>query len=182
MSILGPTTSAYTFQEPSRLSTTDESTLWVSRHQLSLPFPQDLVTFSNDNSNCIYVSLCIISDSPSLPPLQVPSSTMVVTMPLSPRPTSIILTRTPFTRFDGFLRLHEDRHHSQCGAIAVIHADFERSGFATGLNITPHISPHRHMFLYPGCHQYRPLAHSPSHTISVILYLSHFTSYPEKRV
>ncbi|KAF8490774.1 hypothetical protein F5888DRAFT_1866659 [Russula emetica] len=57
-SILRPTASAYTSQEPSQLSMIDKSPSSESPSDYLFLF---LVTFSNTDSNCIRISLCIIS-------------------------------------------------------------------------------------------------------------------------
>src|SRR6202789_1703472 len=95
-SILRPTASAYTSQEPSRLSTIDES---PSSESPSIIPPS---SSSPSLTPTAIVSVSVSASCPSLPPtvrsplLQVPSSTTVVTPSLSPRPTSVVLTRTPF--------------------------------------------------------------------------------------
>ncbi|KAN0109149.1 hypothetical protein V8E52_009580, partial [Russula decolorans] len=94
-SILWPTASAYTSQESSRLSTIDESPSSAS--------PSIIPSSSSSPSlmPTAIVSASVSASSRSLPPtvrspsLQVLSSTTVVTPSLSPRPTSVILTRTP---------------------------------------------------------------------------------------
>jgi hypothetical protein len=112
-SILRPTASAYISQELSRLSTIDESP--------SSESPSVIPSSSSSPSltPTAIVSVSVSASSPSLPPtvrsplLQVQSSTTVVKPSLSPRPTSVVLTRTPsivsttLHRFDSFFHLHE---------------------------------------------------------------------------
>ncbi|KAI9513417.1 hypothetical protein F5148DRAFT_4214 [Russula earlei] len=93
-SFLRPTASAYTSQEPSRLSTIDESPSSESPSIAYSPSSPSLTVSSA-------VSLSVTPSSPSLLPTvpspspQTPFSTTVVTPILSPEPPPMTLTRTP---------------------------------------------------------------------------------------
>ncbi|KAH9968144.1 hypothetical protein BC827DRAFT_474712 [Russula dissimulans] len=96
-SFLRPTASAYTSQEPSRLSTIDESP--------SSESPSIIYSSSSSTSltPTVSVSPSVTSSSSSLPPTvpspspPVPSSTTVATPVLSPESLPVTLTRTPST-------------------------------------------------------------------------------------
>src|SRR6202789_3975276 len=168
-SILQSTASAYNSQEPSRLSTIDES--FSSESPSIIP--------SCSLSPLTPTAIVSVSVSASSPPLlstvrsplsQVPSSTTVVTPSLFPRPTSVILTSTPSIvstvssismSTDILEGSVSDLGRSFNGTIAVIHTNFESSEFSIihmRRDLTILHRSHRHMPLYRGCYQHRLLA------------------------
>ncbi|KAH9993287.1 hypothetical protein BJV74DRAFT_884401 [Russula compacta] len=100
-SFLRPTASAYTSQEPSRLSTIDESpsseSPSITYSSSSSPSLTPTATVSVSVSPSATPSSPSLSPTVPSPSLQVPSSTTVVTPIHSPERPPVALTRTPST-------------------------------------------------------------------------------------